>query len=515
MALKARPPAAPSATVAVGTPPTAQPRRSAARRAHRWPPRPALALFLVLASLYALTSSGHTYSFDEETMFALTASLAERGSVEIPTCGECAIIRAEPLPGGRNYSRYGPLQSLAAVPLYWAGELVAGDSPVASAGRWFTTRFFAVLLDALATAGTATLLYGLVRGLGYSTRIGLACALLYGLGTQAWPHSKTFFAEPLTTMFLLTAVVCWWQLERAQAVGRGAWAVRSKSEGVARPSPVALRPTAHAPRPTAWAAALGLACGLAMATKWAAAIALPVLGLALAATLYRWWRAGGLAPRRALAIALAAEAGLAVPVALVALYNAARFGSPFATGYGANELGAVQTGLFWMPLWAFLVSPGKSVFLFSPVALLALPAWPRFFRRHRPLALVALGLILTHLGFYARVPHWHGDVAWGPRHLDYVVPLLVLPLATLLSAERPNAERGARSAEQGTTRPHAEAPARSEQHAVSSSALRAPRSTGWRAAGPAAARRSRGGAAPRRRRRTSGARARRSPGGSG
>src|SRR5947209_8503747 len=174
MALKVRPPAARSSTSPTETTPAPRTRR--ARRGPLWPPRPALALFLFLASLYALTSSGHTYSFDEETMFALTASLAERGSVEIPTCGECAIIRAEPLPGGRNYSRYGPLQSLAAVPLYWAGQLVAGAgpaAPAASAGRWFTTRFFAVLLDALATAGTATLLHGLVPCLRYTTRIRL------------------------------------------------------------------------------------------------------------------------------------------------------------------------------------------------------------------------------------------------------------------------------------------------------------------------------------------------------
>lgn len=39
------------------------------------------------------------------------------------------------------------------------------------------------------------------------------------------------------------------------------------------------------------------------------------------------------------------------------------------------------------------------------------------------------GLIGAHLLFYARVPYWHGDVAWGPRYLDFVLPLLVLPLA--------------------------------------------------------------------------------------
>src|SRR5919199_4198030 len=135
----------------------------------------------------------------------------------------CLIIGSNPAPGGHSYSRYGPLQSLAATPLYALGRLVAGDDPVA---RWFTTRFFAVLLNALVTAATATVLYGLARSLGYGPRIALATALLYGLGSQAWPRAKTFFAEPLTTLLLLGAVACWWQLERARGEGR-----RARGEG--------------------------------------------------------------------------------------------------------------------------------------------------------------------------------------------------------------------------------------------------------------------------------------------
>ncbi|MGN6361629.1 MAG: hypothetical protein ACTHNK_14685, partial [Thermomicrobiales bacterium] len=100
---------------------TAQPTRSprswaaarprARRRAARWQLPPALALFLLLAALYVLTSGGHTYSYDEETIFGLTESLVERGSIVVPTCAGCTIIHSEPAPGGRNYSRYGPLQS--------------------------------------------------------------------------------------------------------------------------------------------------------------------------------------------------------------------------------------------------------------------------------------------------------------------------------------------------------------------------------------------------------------------
>lgn len=369
------------------------------RRAHTWLRSPALALFITLASLYVLTSGGHTYSYDEETMFALTESLVERGESAIPLCSGCPVLRATPAPDGRNYSRYGPLQSLVAAPLYLAGRILAGNE---SRARWFITRFTADLLNPLVTATIAVLLYWLVRGLGYRRGLALATALLYGLATQAWPHAKTFFSEPLTAALLLGAVCCWWRLDRPARVAQAA----------------------------RWAAGVGLCCGLAIATKYGAAIALPVLGLAVAASLARGWRSGELTPRGAVVAAAGALCGLAAPLALLGLYNDARFASPFETGYGATEIGAIQGGDFATGLYGLLLSPGKSIFLFSPPVALALPAWLPFARRHRALALVCGGLVLTHLLFYARVPYWHGDVAWGPRYLDFVLPLLVLPLAT-------------------------------------------------------------------------------------
>ncbi|HEX5502481.1 MAG TPA: hypothetical protein VFW96_07645 [Thermomicrobiales bacterium] len=410
------------------SPPLTLPARRRVRRA-RQAPATALALFVALAALYIVTSGGHTYSYDEETMFGLTQSLVERGSVVVPTCAGCPVIRSTPAPDGRNYSRYGPLQSLVAVPLYVAGRAAAG-APAASAARWFTTRFAVDLLNAVVTAGIATLLYGLARGLGYGARPALATALLYGLGTQAWPHAKTFFSEPLTALLILGAVACWWRLDET-ADGRRQTAVGRRESGgrAVGQSGVLTRHSSFVIRHSSFVAGVGLCCGLAMATKVGAAIVLPVLGLAVVVSLARAWRGGVLAPCEALTAGLAGAVALAVPVALVGWYNYARFGSPFETGYGATEAGAIQSGNFLGGLAGLLVSPGKSIVLFSPVVLLALPCWFLFARKHRAFALVAGGLIAVHLAFYARVPYWHGDVAWGPRYLDFVLPLLVLPLA--------------------------------------------------------------------------------------
>ena len=385
--------------------PIARGRRQSGARIVRPRPSlsPALALFCLLSGIYLLTSGGHTYSYDEETMFGLTESIVERGSLVVPTCGNCTVLRSIPMPGGRNYSRYGPVQSLVAIPPYLAGRAVAGDD---DAARWFATRFAATLLTALVTAGIGALLYVLVRRLGAAHGTALLTALLYGLGTQAWPRAKTFFADPLTTLLILGGVYCWWRLDNPAGAGAAA------------------RTRAMA----GWAAGLGSLCGVAVGVKFGAGIVLLPFGVAGAASLWRAWRTDGLAPRQLTTVAGAAALAVATPLALVGWYNWTRFGSVAETGYGGREVGAVQGGDWWIGLSGLLLSPGKSLFVFSPVVILGLLSlWP-FARHRRRFALLVGGLIALHLAFYARVPQWDAGTSWGPRYLDFIVPLCLLPL---------------------------------------------------------------------------------------
>ncbi|HEY8596953.1 MAG TPA: phospholipid carrier-dependent glycosyltransferase [Thermomicrobiales bacterium] len=381
---------------------------------------PTLALFLVLAGVYLLTSGGHTYSYDEETMFGLTISLVERGSLVVPTCPGCAVLRSIPMPEGRNYSRYGPLQSIVAIPPYLLGRaLASGDD----AATWVGTRYAATLLTALVTAAIGALLYTLIRRVGYSHRTALVTALLYGFGTQAWPRAKTFFADPLTTLLILGAVYCWWRLDQPSARdGSGA--------AVAR-----------------WAVGIALCCGLAVGVKFGAGIILPVFGLAGAASLWRRWRRDELRLRELIPAAVAAAATLAILLALVGLYNWVRFASPFETGYGGREVGAVQQGNWREALPGLLISPGKGLFIFSPIVILGLLSFWRF-ARHAPRLAVLVGtLVVEHVAFYARVPQWDAGTSWGPRYLDFIVPLLVLPLAAGLAwLAAPERARGVRLA---------------------------------------------------------------------
>jgi hypothetical protein len=114
--------------------------------------------------------------------------------------------------------------------------------------------------------------------------------------------------------------------------------------------------------------------------------------------------------------------------ALFCWYNNVRFGSPFDSGkFRFSSQRGIPT--FGNPVAGFgtlMLSPGKSVFLYSPTVILALMGIRRLYQQQRALAVgvclasVALVLFLSCISFAG------GDWCWGPRYLGVVVALLSL-----------------------------------------------------------------------------------------
>jgi hypothetical protein len=75
----------------------------------------------------------------------------------------------------------------------------------------------------------------------------------------------------------------------------------------------------------------------------------------------------------------------------------------------------------WLGLWGLFLSPGKSIFVYSPPLLLSLAsagfAWGRW--REGWVALLALGGPVVLI--YGTFLFWAGDYAWGPRYLVFLV----------------------------------------------------------------------------------------------
>jgi hypothetical protein len=170
-------------------------------------------------------------------------------------------------------------------------------------------------------------------------------------------------------------------------------------------------------------------------------IFLPVLAIhaVLAA---RAHGAGG--ARRLLRPAAAFVVPLAAALLAVAWYNVRRFGSPLATGYtAANSAGRFDASLL-ESVPALLVSPGRGIFFFAPLLLLALPGVRALLRARRAEGRTVLLLAAANFLFFAANRNWATAFrAWGPRFQLTTMLLLAVPLA--FAIERARASVASRS----------------------------------------------------------------------
>jgi hypothetical protein len=91
----------------------------------------------------------------------------------------------------------------------------------------------------------------------------------------------------------------------------------------------------------------------------------------------------------------------------------------------------------WMvSLYGYLFSPGQSIFLFSPLLILAPLYFQPFARRYPRETVCILSIAVTYMLFYGKASTWDGQWYFGPRFLVAVVPLLLLPLASWLDQIR-------------------------------------------------------------------------------
>ena len=357
----------------------------------------ALWLFAAFQFFYLLTSTGRVRTPDEYNTLYSTESLVLRGSTAVPQAVQLHNFYGRYDLHGQPRAAYPPGQALLCAPWYALGQYVLARLPGVPANDTdLIVAFTSCLSSATFSALTVTFFFLLLVGISIPTRDALLATAMVGLGTPIFAYSGWLFSEPISAaVFVGVALLLF---------GRGHDAVTLRTASIA-----------------------GLVLGLATIVRPTNVLAIPVFAVAILV------RDG----RPALRAAVLLCAASAVGVAILLTYNALLFGGPFEFGYPAAAEGAKRLNTFDTPLlkglYGFLLSPGKSVFIFAPPVILALAGLRRLWKLERGAATVAILLPLIYLFFFARYTQWEGGYCVGPRYMVPSIVLLCLALGPILA----------------------------------------------------------------------------------
>jgi hypothetical protein len=170
----------------------------------------------------------------------------------------------------------------------------------------------------------------------------------------------------------------------------------------------------------------GGAAGVAVLLRWDS-----VLTVAAPVGLYVLWVLGRSSESVRSRISRLALFGLPIVVAIGIdlTYDVLRFGRPLGGSYAADPLG-FSTPLL-KGIFGLLLSPGVGLFVYTPVLLMSIVAFPWFWKQWKVEGALLLLLFAVRLAFFARYWSWDGGATWGPRFLVPLIPLLLVPLAFL------------------------------------------------------------------------------------
>jgi len=369
--------------------------------------RLAVLLFLSFQFLYLFVSTGRVRTMDEVTLAFEVESLAKHGSTAIPKAVEANLFFGKKDRFGQPQAPYGPGNALAVVPWYWAGQLALATLPgIPHTASDLVSDAFLTASNATFSAISVSFAFLLFLYKGCTCRVATIAAVFTGLATPLFSYSGWFFSEPLAVALLLAAACLLFS----------------------RPPKESIHLT-HA-------IVAGICLGWLMWVRPTNVVIVPVF---LLAVLLR----SGFSKNWKPAMTVAALVGLFGAAYL--LRNLYLFQNPLDFGYPTETEGVQRLTSFETPLLSglriFLFSPGKSIFLFAPPVLLAIPGLSRLARLDRGLALIASGCPLVYLLLFARYTFLEGAYSYGPRYLVPAISLLCLGLGPFLAHSSPWSRR--------------------------------------------------------------------------
>jgi len=371
-------------------------------------PDPRPALFWIVAGFCAVTAyfTGVFPPFgnsNELSRLQAVVAMAEHStfSIDLPlrTLGDHED-KAES--GGRFFSNKAPGLAFAALPVYRALRLFLPAPANRTGGAiFYAMRLLTVSL--LCAIAAARLSARLLQRREEERRAAPIIALAVLFGTPFLFYARSLFGHSWTAALLFLS----WDLLRRREEDTGGR------------------------RSALFAAVAGLLSGWAVLSEYTVA-PIALFLLARAGWGRRWTNL------------LFFGAGAAVPAALLLIYNAACFGSPWTLSSARETypeyVELARQRLFGIGLpsprvaWDYLFHPARGVLLFSPFLLWFFPGLVRWWRSREERAdcVFVLAATVSFFLLLSGYVNWHGGWALGSRYLLPALFFAALPIARAL-----------------------------------------------------------------------------------
>ncbi len=361
-------------------------------------------LFIFFFSLYSFTMAGWIQYGDEVEKYLVAQSIVDRHDFAIRPTAMYNKIGAD----SRTYSTYELGQSVIQVPFYALGRALFSLFSVADV-NWMG-QLVVGLVNPILTALTCLILFKTCSRLKFSFRTSLSLALIFGVGTIAWPYSKGFTREPLLAFLILLAFYFACLFSATQK--------------------------------TRWLLLTSVASGYLVFSKFLQGMLIPLFAIFIFSVIFISQRENGGPKWSAFRRAAGGTFFFLLPIILFLglqiSYALIRFGTVNLGVTGARNdflsdvrglLSGTKPGIIAARI---LFSSEKSIFLYSPPLLLTLFAWLQWPLRKTREGLLALSVILISIASSILRPDGDGGTWWGTRYLVQVTPLLIIPIGVLL-----------------------------------------------------------------------------------
>ena len=359
-------------------------------------------IFCLLLGIYLLVFNGVGVTDDEQLFAVASGSLASGRVISIlPLYGNDRLL-------GKS-GNLEPLHTLFNIPFY----LIAKSFGL---GRAQAQQLPAGIYTAL----SAALLAAIALRRGYRKSGALGLALIFGLGTIAFPYARTNFREPLAMLCLTSAAFC---LDHLREAHQSFF------------------------RYLLFLMAIVVLIGLSALTKVTCGLCLPFF---MFAGWFHLKRNAGCANRQVVIFfgtcLLIGLAGVAAALQWLPVAATRRFSLDFIASMVVTMTRIPHTS-FWQALAGMLFSPGKGLLFYSPVIALGLipKRWLGLSAEGHPYGkpisfstpdnLIAFGSLAALMLMQALIydADWWG-ITWSTRALLPVLPLLVLVALPALDA---------------------------------------------------------------------------------